>query len=324
MTDEAFAVDAPGADSRLRSGTAARLAGVPAATLRVWERRYGVVEAPKTAKGQRLYSAGDVTRLRLIKRLTGRGHAISRIAKLRFEQLQALDADLSPLPLLSAPTRARLIVVGSAAARRLGGSETLQCVEVHDRLDEAEAAPANAADVLVVHLASLQPEAAERVVALGSARGVRGSVVIYAFGAQHVIASLRSAGVEVCREPVTAAELTRLLASAAAAAAPEVKGRGKAAPRRFSDGVLIEMGRSPSGIACECLRHVCEIVLQVAAFETYSAECVSRSRADAALHRRLHDLAATTRTRFEEVLVEMADREGLPLDDRASRASSES
>ena len=37
----------PLADARLRSGTAARLAGLPVSTLRVWERRYAVVDAPK-------------------------------------------------------------------------------------------------------------------------------------------------------------------------------------------------------------------------------------------------------------------------------------
>ena len=60
-----------------RIGAVANLCGVPVATLRVWERRYGVVAPPKTEGGQRLYSDHDVLKLTLLKTLTQHGHAIS-------------------------------------------------------------------------------------------------------------------------------------------------------------------------------------------------------------------------------------------------------
>lgn len=37
----------PGTEFRLRSGAAARLAGISASTLRIWEHRYGVVLPPQ-------------------------------------------------------------------------------------------------------------------------------------------------------------------------------------------------------------------------------------------------------------------------------------
>ena len=40
-----------------RSGVAARLAGLSPETLRVWERRYNLSGAERSARGQRLYSA---------------------------------------------------------------------------------------------------------------------------------------------------------------------------------------------------------------------------------------------------------------------------
>ena len=43
-----------------RIGAVANLCGVPVATLRVWERRYGVVAPLKTPGGQRLYTDHDV------------------------------------------------------------------------------------------------------------------------------------------------------------------------------------------------------------------------------------------------------------------------
>ena len=106
------------ASARLRSGTAARLAGLPVTTLRVWERRYQVVAAPKTATGQRLYSPLDVQRLALLKQLTDRGHAIGTIASLVLGDLQGLSANS---PALTAPASAgpalRLAVVGRAVAQ---------------------------------------------------------------------------------------------------------------------------------------------------------------------------------------------------------------
>ena len=53
-----------------RSGAVARMLRMPVATLRVWERRYGLTQAELSPSGQRLYSADDVRRLALIKQLT--------------------------------------------------------------------------------------------------------------------------------------------------------------------------------------------------------------------------------------------------------------
>ena len=65
-----------------RSGAAARLAGVPVETLRVWERRYGLTEPARSARGQRQYSLEDVRRLGLIKQLVDAGNAIGALAHL--------------------------------------------------------------------------------------------------------------------------------------------------------------------------------------------------------------------------------------------------
>ena len=65
--------------------------GLTPHVLRAWERRYGVVIPARTEGGQRLYSDLDVERLRLLRRLTERGHAISRIASLPIAALASLD-----------------------------------------------------------------------------------------------------------------------------------------------------------------------------------------------------------------------------------------
>src|SRR4051812_5755920 len=63
-----------------RSGVAARLAGLSAETLRVWERRYGLSDTQRSTSGQRLYSAEHVRRLGLLKQLVDQGHAIGVLA----------------------------------------------------------------------------------------------------------------------------------------------------------------------------------------------------------------------------------------------------
>lgn len=73
-------------------GTVARATGISTHTLRVWERRYGVVAPARTPGGSRVYSDRDVTKLRLLKRLTGEGHSIGRIARLSIAELQSLAA----------------------------------------------------------------------------------------------------------------------------------------------------------------------------------------------------------------------------------------
>jgi DNA-binding transcriptional MerR regulator len=304
--------------ARLRSGTAARLAGVPVATLRVWERRYGVVAAPKTATGQRLYTGHDVQRLRLIKQLTERGHAIGTIAALPLAALaQRAEVDALAVAAVAAPRPApahRLVVVGSLLAARLKRVPGCELLALHEDLGAAEVAAPVPADMLVVHLPSLQPPAARQVLALAGRLQVRSVVVIYGFGTEAVVQQLRAAGARVRRDPLGAGDLARLvgapLPAPVAAASPVPAGP---LPRQFSDEALATLALTPSTVACECPRHLAEIVQQLAGFERYSAECGSRSPADAALHEHLSSVAGSARAMFEQALLRVMDAEGIAM-----------
>jgi DNA-binding transcriptional MerR regulator len=298
--------------ARLRSGTAARLAGVPVSTLRVWERRYGVVAAPKTATGQRLYSSHDVQRLRVLKQLTTSGHAIGTIAGLDLEALHSLAADAP----LEAATQRRLVIVGRSAAQKLRAIPGCTAQAVHDDLDQAlsQSGPGVAADVLLVHLPSLQPALADQVLAFGARLGTPSIIVVYAFGTELVAESLRAAGATVRREPATGRDLARLIAAARRPVTPSlVTSPSPVAPRRFSDEALVGLSERVSLVACECPRHVAELVMQLAGFERYSADCLSGSPADAALHRELSALAGTARAMFEGALERVMTQEGIEL-----------
>lgn len=316
----------PARQHRLRSGTAARLAGLPVSTLRVWERRYGVVAGIKTESGQRVYSPHDVSRLRLLRQLTHAGHAIGTIATLALESLQALVNGVTAMPSRSAGNVSDAVVVGRSAAHMLEAVPGCVLRAVHDDLDQAEAAPPPEGRVglLLVRLASLQPAAVDRVLALGAALRAGAVFVVYAFGTEASAGLLREAGVTVRREPLAGRELAQWVRgvrdSPPSAAAPAAADAGwHVAPRRFSDESLARLTGMQSPVACECLRHMAEIVAQLAGFERYSQDCTSTGPADAALHRQLSRTAGAARTMFEQALQRVVDQEGLEVRDEPIR-----
>lgn len=301
-----------------RSGVAARLAGLPVETLRVWERRYGISDTGRSAHGQRLYSEDQVRRLRLMKQLVDQGHPIGALAKLQLEQL----GQFALVPEPGEPLQPmRLALMGTALARRLavGGREllALDIVAHFQNLDEVAATwPGTGAQLLLMEISELD----ERVVpAIGALRQELGMavVVLYRFGASATIRQLRAQGCLVARVPNDVAEIV-LLCQAALAALPLAQAqlarqRPAAAPRRFDDRALTELAAASSTVHCECPRHLTEILLMINSFERYSEQCSSRNVADALLHEQLGRAAATARMVLEEALLRLARAEALPL-----------
>lgn len=76
--------------ARYRIGAVAQETGIPVETLRIWERRYRLVTPERSPRGGRLYDDAHVARLRRIKQLVDRGHAIGQVAALDDGQIQAL------------------------------------------------------------------------------------------------------------------------------------------------------------------------------------------------------------------------------------------
>ncbi len=67
---------------RYRINVVADLTGIPAATLRAWERRYGVPTPARTAAAYRLYTDSDVAELKRLRDLCTSGMAIAEAARL--------------------------------------------------------------------------------------------------------------------------------------------------------------------------------------------------------------------------------------------------
>ena len=76
--------------------TVSRLTGVPAVTLRAWERRHGILRPTRTDKGHRLYTEGDVDRVRQVVALLERGVAVGQAGSLLAPEEGVVAADTGP------------------------------------------------------------------------------------------------------------------------------------------------------------------------------------------------------------------------------------
>jgi hypothetical protein len=148
-----------------RSGTAARLAGIPVETLRVWERRYGVVGPGLSPRGHRLYSTGDVSRLALIKQLVDLGTPIGSIAALPLASLKEMrdGTDAAPRGGYIGPVGSpvRVALVGATLKERVtrdgvGGVALDVVAACADPSAALGALRGITADVLAIELPTLQ------------------------------------------------------------------------------------------------------------------------------------------------------------------------
>jgi DNA-binding transcriptional MerR regulator len=327
-----------------RSGAVARIAGMPVATLRIWEQRYKAVRPVTAASGHRLYSSSDVERASLLRRLTAQGHAIGLLATLETEQMRdMLHAHGITMPVIRPVAEkqlaVRVVVVGQALSSRLqrlidrqSFRPALQMVAVFDSLLEAiEAAQSSVktpVDLLLWQATSLQTGARQELLIAQGAWQAHALAVVYRFSSAAGRAELTGAGASVLYEPADDESLGQWLSSLnlAEMQAKEIPAaidltisnaeslsQQPILPPRFGDAALTQFAGLSSEIACECPSHLAELLLQVSYFEKYSSDCANKSAADAQLHAYLQQVAGTARMLFEKALEQVAIAEGLPL-----------
>jgi DNA-binding transcriptional MerR regulator len=304
-----------------RSGAVARLTGIPVETLRVWERRYNIVGPRQSAKGQRLYSPAEVSRLTAVKKLVDSGYAIGSIAGLNMDALQSMlnealaaaprAAGFSTKGAMGAPLR--VAVVGEALSLRLERYRlpALKVVASSANLALApEAMQTVKADALLIELPTLQRETPRVIRALTQQLGAQRIVVVYGFGPKQVEQELSGLGYRLTRSPLDLDQLEALLGLPPSAAMPQIEAF---APRRFDNKTLAEITMASVALHCECPHHLADLLMRLGNFETYSTECESRSPADAELHHYLSEVAGSARALLETALARVAEAEGLSL-----------
>ncbi len=321
-------------DASYRSGVAARLAGIPVETLRVWERRYGVVSPRLSPRGQRLYSTDEVRRLALIKQLLDLGHPIGSVATLPTQTLATMREGARMLAAESGgdDMRAlRIALVGPiVSSRRLenafsrdAASTTVnrelnivgRCMNAHDAADTLRTITA---DIVVIELPTLNDASIATVASVKGYCDARHAIVLYRFAPNAIIRRLREAGHEVVRAPSDAAEIAALCRAVLRLPTAQQRSAQKRIdseppPPRFDERALVTLADSSTTVYCECPRHLVDLLLSLTSFERYSAECANRGPDDAALHRDLQQTAGRARVLMEEALLRVAAVEGLPL-----------
>jgi DNA-binding transcriptional MerR regulator len=314
---------------------------MPVGTLRIWERRYGVAAPPTTPSGHRQYSAADVQRLALVRQLTMVGHPIGSVATLETERLREVaSTHASALTGVQEPVRSgrkawKVAVVGAGAEHRLLRADVqmrLGCVlklaSAFDRLEAVRRGGSRSThDALVVFVDGLQVARLRQIQAARNALHARRVAVVYSYATISMKRAFSAAGIALLREPADDEQLAEWLATLAGPSdEPAKAGRVAGAPldtlsvaatapteRRYDDATLADFAGLSSTIACECPRHVAEIIMKLSHFESYSAQCEHLNAADGALHADLSKVSATARSMFEAALERLAIHEGLLL-----------
>jgi DNA-binding transcriptional MerR regulator len=303
------------------------MANMPVATLRIWEQRYGAVRPATAASGHRLYSPADVERVLLLCRLRTQGHAIGSIAGLSTGQLQRLCTPTGPLS-SHEPTRGplHLAVAGPALAARLRRpavarrlARALAVAEVRPE-DSTTARPP--ADLLLWQASTLPVDVPAWLRAVQRSESSPRVAVLYRFAEAAAVQRFIRSGAVLIREPADDDALALWLAALdggaePAGSAPEPgtsrSGAGGLPQRRYDDATLVHIATLSSTLACECPRHVAELLMQLSSFEAYSATCADRNPEDAQLHAYLQQVAGASRALFESAMAHLARHEGLPL-----------
>jgi len=310
-------LDDSGSTAAYRTGVAAKLAGLPVETLRVWERRYQLSSPARSPHGQRLYSAEQVRRLSLLKQLVDQGHAIGTLAVLTLAQLQAM---LGAQPSVAGPPL-RAVAVGATLVHRLSAGGTghdgatgyMAGPDVHvvgacAHLEDAGSLPRHA-DVLIIEISELDADALGPIQRARDATETGAVVVLYRFCASTTIRTLRAQGCLVARIPAQLTELAPLCRSAVAGS--NLAALAPPSAITFNEEALAKIMALRNPIACECPRHLAELLMMVGSFERYSAQCASRNDADAQLHLALEQAAGQARGILENAMGRLLHSEGM-------------
>ena len=312
-------------------GAVSSLSGVPTPTLRVWEVRYATFSPLKTQGQHRLYSDDDVLKATLLKRLTEQGHAISNIANLSSQALNILLMQQQSSNRYQAQTQTEdrtisMAIVGLALAGRIESKKFTLSFNNHeikvtdifnDVPDALGASFQEPTQILLVKTNSLHAGMEVDIHKLAQNCQALQVIVLYNYGQQNIIESMKHSGMIVRREPISDSDLADLINSVLLVGTDQKTTGlvvGALIPqRKYSDATLAKVAGISSNILCECPRHVAEIIAQLASFEQYTHECLNKSSEDAHLHAYLSSVSGSARALFESALEMVAKHEGIEL-----------
>lgn len=303
-----------------RIGAVCRMTGLSPHVLRVWEKRYGVVQPERQTNRRRLYSEEDVRKLSLLKTLVDRGQAIGTLAELGPDELERRVEQTAAAESPSLTEKPALILVGetlSVYADACAASDVFDLAGVftdspalHDHPFERPP------DVAVLEWPTLHAESGTAANRLANRLNIRHLVLVYNYASRSALKLLQGPRITAIRSPLDLTALEAVvgwrLGFRPRGGLDESGGRVPVAPaRRFSDRDLACLATQSATVACECPRHLAQLISSLARFEVYSAECESRGQEDAALHSYLYSATSQARSAMENALARVVEMEGL-------------
>ena len=286
-------------------GTVARLTGVKADTLRVWERRYSLGASHKSPSGRRLFTQSDLEHLQLVAALVAGGTRIGDISRSERRTLEVLLRSSGSDPGKILPERKpRILFVGDALCDWL--DEHQGCLASVDALllpaplaqvsgkllDDLETV-----DGVVAEVGGLGEASTRQLSALATALDTDNVLVLYRYSSQRWLRELEQRGYAVSDYPPD----PRYLADIIVGQLAQVK------PRLFDETTLSQASKLQSKLGCECPKHVVELVRALANFEEYSAGCSVENWQDASIHACLYAYTGQARWLMEKALVLIAE-----------------
>jgi len=311
-----------------------RLTGISSHVLRVWERRYSVVEPRRSESKRRMYSSADVQRLALLKTLVDQGHSIGSVANLSTDKLEerlSAALEMSGHETEVAGNVRRIALIGTKVRQTVrdaaASADSLQLLgEFGDLSDFTASLRPGATDVVIYEKDNLFPEHVAEARNLLDSKHVRRVVFIYHFASDEVLGCLDTDGIIALRAPVGPVGIRQACVVELPARTPPgslVNGaeRSMESPtfaseipaRIFSDEQLAKVLRLSSVVKCECPQHVGHLVSGLFAFEEYSQQCEDRNEKDAEIHAFLHRTTANCRLQMENALSRILKEEGITL-----------
>ncbi|MEY4219218.1 MAG: hypothetical protein RL686_1725, partial [Pseudomonadota bacterium] len=293
-----------------------RCVGVATPTLRVWETRYQTFQPHKTESKHRLFTDDDVLKATLLKRLTEQGHGISSIAKLSTTDLNNLLQQQQETNQRKARSESQVqsvsvAVVGLALAARIESKKfTFSFNNQAAKFQEKS-------QILIIYTNSLHAGVQVDIHRLAEINHALQVIVLYNYGQEPIIESMKRCGMIVRREPISDSDLADLINSVRVvnteSGTAGLTSGMLIPPRKYDDIELMRVAGISTNVLCECPKHVAEIITQLASFEQYSRECLNNSTEDAHLHSYLSTVSGSARALFESALEMVAKHEGIDL-----------
>lgn len=264
---------------------ASRRSGVSTATLRKWAARYSIDASHRSPGGHRLYTEADVERLCRVQELKARGWALNDLAELSLESLAKMspleDHDDIPGQICFSGNR----VVAEFSPWFKGRAKCL---------DESEVSMA--VGCLVWEVGSLSDQHVARVQRLINS-GVP-VLVVYHYALSRRLKQLEAIGAATAAGPLNWSTLMEWLL-------------GLSPDLEFTDESLKRWVASNPASACECPRHLAELLLKLRDFARYCQQCSIDSPAQADVHQRLFHWTQAAQRPLEKGLAAVIAHEEL-------------